>query len=130
MLSGVVRFYARKMFKRAHFMSPCKMINLLQNVMTNLSPKKFELYGRWEVFRRIMGVLLWLQISTLCLEKQTNVYKYIYIHTLMLNKYFILMLQHFFWHCTYSVTSIFLVMVQIYKTRVFDQAFFPLCNCC
>ena len=36
-LSEVTKFFARKMIKKTHFMSPCKMINLFQDVVTNFS---------------------------------------------------------------------------------------------
>ena len=37
--SEVIKFCKRKLFKRRHFMSPLKMINLFQDMMPNFSPK-------------------------------------------------------------------------------------------
>ena len=42
-LSVEIKFWTRKMIKRAHFMCPCKMIKLFQDVVTNVFPKKYEL---------------------------------------------------------------------------------------
>ena len=39
-LSEKIMFCKRYMIKRTHFMSSCKMINLLQDVVTNFFPKK------------------------------------------------------------------------------------------
>ena len=35
--SEAIKFCTRKMIKKKHFMSPCKMINFFQHVMTNFS---------------------------------------------------------------------------------------------
>ena len=35
-LPDEIKFRARKMIKRMHFMSPCKMINLFQDVVKNV----------------------------------------------------------------------------------------------
>ena len=42
-LSVEIKFWTRKMIKRAHFMCPCKIIKLFQDVVTNVFPKKYEL---------------------------------------------------------------------------------------
>ena len=38
-LSRVIRFCTRKMIKRTHFMSLCKVINVIQVVVKNFYPK-------------------------------------------------------------------------------------------
>ena len=43
-LSEVIKFCTRKMIKRIYLMSPRKMINLFHVVVTNFSPKKWELW--------------------------------------------------------------------------------------
>ena len=42
-LSEMIKFCARKLIKRTHFMSPLKMINLLQDIIPNFSPKNLGL---------------------------------------------------------------------------------------
>ena len=40
-----IRYCTRKMIKTTHFMSPCKMVNLFQDVVTNFFPQKVS-YGQ------------------------------------------------------------------------------------
>ena len=42
-LSEFIKFCARKLIKRAHFMSPLKTINLFQDVMPNFSATNVDL---------------------------------------------------------------------------------------
>ena len=43
--SEVIKFRTRKMIKKTYFMSPCKMSNLFQNAVANLSPQNVS-YGK------------------------------------------------------------------------------------
>ena len=43
-LSEEIKFCMIKMIKRTHFMYPCKIINLFQDVVTNVFPKNVR-YG-------------------------------------------------------------------------------------
>ena len=42
-LSEVIKFWARKLIKRTHSMSPLKMINPFQDMMPNFSPENVGL---------------------------------------------------------------------------------------
>ena len=99
-LPEVVKFCARKMIKRTHFMSPSKMINLHQDAMRNLSPKNMNCIGRGvpqghkrKVSRRSVSFLInklqlkfknhWflrLRISMLMSGNVNHIYILKYIH--------------------------------------------------
>ena len=42
-LSEVIKFCARKLIKRTHFMPPLKMIYLFQDMVLNVSPQNVDL---------------------------------------------------------------------------------------